>query len=85
MSAKDDTSWMPRSGSYQVDVGSSLSGALKANKGLPQAPKLSDRGFYSFRCAFSPLPGFPSRPPVRCDAGRVAGLIRSYCWLVGGC
>lgn len=59
MSTKKDTSWMPRNGSYPVAIGSSLAGALKANKGLPQAPKLVDRGFYSFRCT-----SLPSPPPT---------------------
>ncbi|KAF9643555.1 hypothetical protein BDM02DRAFT_1413159 [Thelephora ganbajun] len=54
MSTKNDTTRMPPNGSYPVNVGSSLTGALKANKGLPQAPKLSDRGFYSFRYNFKP-------------------------------
>lgn len=54
MSTKNDASWMPQHGSYPVAVGSSLAGALKANKGLPQAPKLVDRGFYSFRYNFKP-------------------------------
>ena len=61
MSTKSETSWMPANGSHPVTVGSSLAGALKANKGLPQAPKLSDRGFYSFRCT---LPSLSSRSPL---------------------
>ena len=73
MSTKKDTSWMPPNGSYPVSVGSSLAGALKANKGLPQAPKLVDRGFYSFRCmSLSLSPVYT----VGYGAGEVAGLIR---------
>ncbi|KAF9779568.1 hypothetical protein BJ322DRAFT_364622 [Thelephora terrestris] len=54
MSHKNDTSWMPPNGTHPVTVGSSLAGALKANRGLPEAPKLSNRGFYSFRYNFKP-------------------------------
>jgi len=79
MSTKNDTSWMPPNGSYPVIVGSSLAGALKANKGLPQAPKLSDRGFYSFRCTFPPI----SPPPtVWYGGGQVAGLVLTRWWPV---
>ena len=77
MSTKDDASWMPPNGSYSVTVGSSLAGALKANKGLPQAPKLVDRGFYSFRCASPPPhPPFLS-PSVSHGASQVAGEVDS--------
>ena len=67
---------MPANGTHPVTVGSSLAGALKANKGLPQAPKLSDRGFYSFRCTFPSLPPFSST--VGCGTARVAGLFPPY-------
>ena len=78
MSTKNDTSWMPPNGSYPVSIGSSLAGALKANKGLPQAPKLFDRGFYSFRCMFPSLSLPFSSSTVGYGAGRVEGLICSY-------
>ena len=79
MSTKNDTSWMPPNGSYPVAIGSSLAGALKANKGLPQAPKLFDRGFYSFRCALLPLlPPSLSSSTVGYGVSRAVGLTRSY-------
>ena len=81
MSTKNDTSWMPPNGSYPVTVGSSLAGALKANKGLPQAPKLSDRGFYSFRCT-SPSLSPPPLPTVGYGGGQVAGLALTRWWPV---
>ncbi|THV00565.1 hypothetical protein K435DRAFT_776490 [Dendrothele bispora CBS 962.96] len=51
--ASTSSSWAPSPGRHKVNVGSSLSRALKARKGSAPPPKrnnLPDRDFYSVRC-----------------------------------
>ncbi|KAF9224360.1 hypothetical protein BS17DRAFT_779679 [Gyrodon lividus] len=51
------TQWMPVTGRYKVDIGTSLGRALKARKGIAppkRASNFPDRDFYSFRYNFKP-------------------------------
>ncbi|PCH41171.1 hypothetical protein WOLCODRAFT_162861 [Wolfiporia cocos MD-104 SS10] len=58
-------SWMPAPGRQSVNIGSSLTRALKARKGIP-AParnaRLPDKEFYSFRYNFMPESVDPTKP-----------------------
>ncbi|KAF8845585.1 hypothetical protein BDN67DRAFT_918894 [Paxillus ammoniavirescens] len=55
--ASPNTQWLPVTGRYQVDIGTSLGRALKARKGIAppkRANNFPDRDFYSFRYNFKP-------------------------------
>ncbi|KIY45144.1 hypothetical protein FISHEDRAFT_61320 [Fistulina hepatica ATCC 64428] len=55
MATAESISWLPVQGLHQVNIGSSLTRALKARNGMPAAKsKFPERDFYSFRYNFKP-------------------------------